>query len=187
MTGHTDWVHSAAFSPNGLKIVSASEDLDKTVRVWDMATSNRELTMQGHTGGVMSVGFSPDGLKIVSASYDTTVRVWDATSGRRVWDAASGRRVWDAAVTSDCEQTMEGHTGVVYGWLRAGDDRAHQRGVFGRIQPGWSEDRVGERRQDSAGAGRGERELRSDDDRAHPGAPRRRFGPSPGLLQTALH
>ena len=31
--GHSDWVHSVAFSPDGTKIVSGSDD--KTIKVWD--------------------------------------------------------------------------------------------------------------------------------------------------------
>jgi tricorn protease-like protein len=92
LAGHTDFVLSAAFSPEGQKIVSASAD--KTVRVWSAATGDCEQTMTGHTSTVTSAAFSPDGLKIVSASYDRTVRVWDVASG-------------------NCEQTMTGHTGMV--------------------------------------------------------------------------
>lgn len=33
MTGHTDFVNSASFSPDGRKIVSAS--WDKTIRIWE--------------------------------------------------------------------------------------------------------------------------------------------------------
>ena len=40
LAGHTSWVTSAAFSPDGLKIVSASRD--ETVRVWS-ERSEREL------------------------------------------------------------------------------------------------------------------------------------------------
>ena len=40
------------------------------------------------------------------------------------------------------------------GRLRADDDRAHQHGDFGRIQPGGSADCVGKQRQHSTGLGR---------------------------------
>jgi hypothetical protein len=37
--------------------------------------------LQGHTGCVTSVAFNPDGKKIVSGSWDTTVRLWQASTG----------------------------------------------------------------------------------------------------------
>jgi WD40 repeat protein len=39
--GHEDWVHSAAFSPDGARIVTASAD--RTARIWD-ATTGTETT-----------------------------------------------------------------------------------------------------------------------------------------------
>ena len=36
LTGHSDWVRSVAYSPDGKHIVSGS--LDNTVKVWDSQT-----------------------------------------------------------------------------------------------------------------------------------------------------
>ena len=75
LIGHTGAVTSAAFSPKGDKIVSASQD--KTVCVWDVRTGDLQETLKGHTGTVWSAIFSPEGDKIVSASSDAKVCVWD--------------------------------------------------------------------------------------------------------------
>ncbi len=77
--GHTSAVQSAAFSPDGARIVTASADL--TARVWDARTGTPLLELKGHTGAVNGAAFSPDGARIVTASSDLTARVWDARTG----------------------------------------------------------------------------------------------------------
>ena len=68
---------SVAFSPDGNRIVSGSDD--KTVRLWDAATGQPVGDpLTGHTDTVYSVAFSPDGTRIVSGSDDKTVRLWPA-------------------------------------------------------------------------------------------------------------
>ena len=70
---------SVAFSPDGTRIVSGSED--KSAKVWDARTGTSLLELKGHTFGVMSVAYSPDGSRIVSGSVDSTAKVWDARTG----------------------------------------------------------------------------------------------------------
>ena len=74
---HAADIWSVAFSPDGARLASAS--IDRTVKVWDVATGDEVLSLRGHTGGVLGVAFSPDGDLLASAGRDGTVRIWDAS------------------------------------------------------------------------------------------------------------
>jgi WD40 repeat protein len=82
LLGHERAVTSLAWSPDGSKIATASED--DTVKVWDVAGGRKPLTLRGHKKSVTSVAWSPDGSKLASASEDYTVKVWEAASGREL-------------------------------------------------------------------------------------------------------
>ena len=73
--GHTSYVLSAAFSHDGLRVVTAS--LDNTARVWEAATGACLRVLAEHTDDVNSAAFSHDGRRIVTASDDRTARVWE--------------------------------------------------------------------------------------------------------------
>jgi WD40 repeat protein len=133
LKGHTEAVQSVAFSPDGKRLASGSND--KTVKVWDTATGQEALTLKGHTNRVSSVAFSRDGKRLASAG-DWTVKVWDAATGeeiltlkghtngvsdvafspdgKRIASASDDRtvKVWDAATGQEI-RTLRGHTGNV--------------------------------------------------------------------------
>src|SRR6266852_4628911 len=87
--GHTNWVMSVAFSPDGQHIASGSND--GTIRVWNAIMGETAAgPFTGHTNQVSSVAFSPDGHHIVSGSKDRTIRVWNAMMGETVTDSFTG-------------------------------------------------------------------------------------------------
>ncbi|KAJ5874380.1 uncharacterized protein N7529_002810 [Penicillium soppii] len=80
LEGHFDEICSIAWSPDGSRLASGSND--RTVRVWNPATGRCISTLKGHTSSVSSVTWSPDGSRLASESNDHTIRVWDSVSGK---------------------------------------------------------------------------------------------------------
>jgi WD40 repeat protein len=79
LKGHSDWVSSVAFSPDGQRLASGS--YDRTVHLWDSQAGTCLATLKGHSDYVKNVAFSPDGQRLASASYDKTVCLWDSQAG----------------------------------------------------------------------------------------------------------
>ena len=80
LRGHNDCIRAVAFSYDGSKIISRSDDM--TARVWDANTGIEMLPpLRGHDEAILSVAFSPNRSKIISRSKDEIVRVWDASAG----------------------------------------------------------------------------------------------------------
>ena len=79
---HERLVYSAAFSPDGKFVVTASPD--GTARVWEAATGKAIGEPLRHEGSVTSAAFSPDGKFVVTASEDKTARVWEAATGKAI-------------------------------------------------------------------------------------------------------
>jgi WD40 repeat protein len=80
LSGHAGWLDAVAFSPDGARLATASQD--HTARVWDLATGETLFTLRGHTDEVVGVAFRSDGAQLGTISLDGTGRLWDAATGQ---------------------------------------------------------------------------------------------------------
>ena len=78
LTGHSVFVYSVAFSPDGKTLASGSTDT--TIKLWDVATGRSIATLTGHSYWVNSVAFSPDGKTLASGSRDNTIKLWQEST-----------------------------------------------------------------------------------------------------------
>ncbi|GAB1312028.1 Beta transducin-like protein HET-E2C [Madurella fahalii] len=135
LEGHRSSVWSVAFSPNGQRLVSGSDD--RTIKIWDPTSGQSLQTLNGHYSSVRSVAFSPDGQQLASGFSYGTIKIWDPISGQSLQileghsasvqsitfspnsqRLASGSddntiKIWDPT-SEQYLQTLKGHSNSVY-------------------------------------------------------------------------
>ncbi|MCU1267893.1 MAG: hypothetical protein JWM21_4211 [Acidobacteria bacterium] len=97
-TGHSSWVSSVMFSPDGKTLVSGGQD-DRVV-LWDVATG-KELRAFSHNQIVESVCFSPDGKTVASGSADNTIKLWNFSDGTLRRSLSANVRVLSVTFSPD--------------------------------------------------------------------------------------
>jgi hypothetical protein len=142
--GHTDSIENVAFTPDGKRLVTVSQDA--TARVWDVATGRETAKFTGHTEPVRGLALLPDNRRAVTAGWGGAVRLWDLDTGKElqrfvghvgdVWSVAcdaagkllitAGKdrtiRVWDVE-TGTQQKLLSGHASLVTAALFLRDGR----------------------------------------------------------------
>ncbi len=80
LTGHKKRVNSLSFSSDGKTL--ASGGLDKTIRLWTVATGEHKKTLRGHSDQVSQIMLKDDAT-LISFGQDRMIRLWDVRNGRQ--------------------------------------------------------------------------------------------------------
>jgi WD40 repeat protein len=121
--GHQGGIDSkTAVSPDGHRILSGSSD--KTMILWDQATTQPIRRFTGHEGQVWDVAFSPDGRRALSGGSDKVVRLWDLASGEMLGQyKGHAEAIYTVAFSPDGRLAYSAGGGNVRG-------ESHDRGDF---------------------------------------------------------
>ena len=77
--GHPNQFLCVAFSPDGKKLATGGE---KSIAIWDVASTVAKSTLIGHNGVVTALRFAPGGQTLASGDTHGMVKLWDYTDGK---------------------------------------------------------------------------------------------------------
>jgi len=72
---HVSGVTTVAYSPDGLRLLSAGED--GVANIWPAAGGPLIRKLSGHDGAILGTGWCSDGRRVVTAGVDMKVHLWD--------------------------------------------------------------------------------------------------------------
>ncbi|MCM2372762.1 WD40 repeat domain-containing serine/threonine protein kinase [Aporhodopirellula aestuarii] len=135
LNGHSSFVTGLEFTPDGKRLISASQ---ATARIWNYQDpeDSESIPLRGHTSTILTLAISENSQRLVTAGADRTIRVWDLAAenpgakpviltgheatvrdldltpdGRTLVSASEDRtaRVWDLDAESHLRLTLKGH------------------------------------------------------------------------------
>src|SRR5713226_9546245 len=82
LTGHTNAIYRAVFSPDEKLLASSSRD--RTARIWDVSTGRELQKLNGFRCSVKAVAFSPDSQMLAASGNDGMLKLWDVKTGKEL-------------------------------------------------------------------------------------------------------
>src|SRR5919202_3119563 len=103
LIGHSWWVYSVAFSPDGQTLATGA--MDKTVKLWDAQTGQEKRTLE-HPSLIQSVTFSPDGHTLASSCGNGDIKLWDVDTWREKYTLKGHSTYTNSIAISPDGQTL---------------------------------------------------------------------------------
>jgi len=105
LAGHDGDVFGVAFSPDGTKGASTSND--QSIIVWNLADGAKLAQLKGHAGQVYAVSFHPSAPLVASCGADKSVILWNLADGKEIRRfAGSAEPLYQVAFTPDGKQLV---------------------------------------------------------------------------------
>jgi WD40 repeat protein len=104
---------------DGKRVISgSSNNFDSTVKVWNLETGEKQLTLTGHSGSVLAVAVTADGTRVISGSSDNTVKVWNLETGEEIATFIGDNSFYSCAVTPNGLTIIAGDAGGMVHFLK---------------------------------------------------------------------
>jgi uncharacterized protein with WD repeat len=87
--GHSGWISSLAFSPDGQRLASSS--WDRSVKVWEVPSGEQSSTITRKMMEVQTLAFSPDGRLLATENSANAVTFWDTATRKEVLTLPSNK------------------------------------------------------------------------------------------------
>ncbi|MBC7629543.1 caspase family protein [Ferruginibacter sp.] len=94
----SEGIFDVAFAPNSEQLLAAGRS---GAAVLLNLKTMKILELDGHTNNINTVGFNAAGSLAITGSYDSTLKIWDAISGRLVKSLNAGDVIWHTSFSPD--------------------------------------------------------------------------------------
>src|SRR5205085_5991048 len=78
LTGHTDWVRTIDYSPDGRILASAGND--RRIILWDAISGSQLDTLATHQAAIAAIRFSHDGKLLAAVGFEETVQLYNTST-----------------------------------------------------------------------------------------------------------
>ncbi|CCI39087.1 WD40 repeat domain-containing protein [Microcystis aeruginosa] len=103
-------VKNRKMTPDEKKVVSINNysDYPNSIKIWDNETAKILLTLTGHSSIVKEIAITPDGTKIISGSRDSSIKIWNLSTGKCLHTFIDDSPITAIAISPDGKKIIAG-------------------------------------------------------------------------------